>query len=116
VHIDAHRGGGGEGIRSEKLSKNAIKHEKGEKGNPPRFSDNPKYPPKKNLTKTPRTTPPGFPTMYCASMYFYSLCNISPAGQVGSGEDLDLVVLEHVADLKMKEFNYTQTILKCWLI
>ena len=49
--------------------------------------------------------------MYCASMYFYSLCNISPAGQVGSGEDLDLVVLEHVADLKIKEFIYSTTVL-----
>ncbi len=30
---------------------------------PPRFSDNPKYPPKKNLAKTPKTLPPsGFPT------------------------------------------------------
>jgi hypothetical protein len=36
-------------------------------------------------------------------------CNISPASQVGSGEDLDLVALEHVADLKMKEFNYSTT-------
>jgi hypothetical protein len=29
-----------------------IKHEKGD---PMKFSDNPKYPPKKNLAKTPRT-------------------------------------------------------------
>ena len=27
---------------------------KGKKVDPPRFSDNPKYPPKKNLAKTPR--------------------------------------------------------------
>jgi hypothetical protein len=48
--------GGGERVRSEKLShKNAIKHEKGEKGDPLKFSDNPNYPPKKNLAKTPRT-------------------------------------------------------------
>jgi hypothetical protein len=42
-------------LRSEKSShKNAIKHEKGE---PPRFSDNLKYLPQKNLAKTPRTSP-----------------------------------------------------------
>ena len=37
---------------------------KGKKVDPPpnRFSDNPKYPPKKNLAKTPRTPLPGFPT------------------------------------------------------
>ncbi len=49
---------GGEG-KVQKLShKNGIKHEKGDT---PRFSDNPQYPPQKNLAKTPRT-PPGFPT------------------------------------------------------
>jgi hypothetical protein len=54
-----HTGGRGK-VRSEKLSnKNAIKHEK--RGPLPRFSDNPKYPLKKNLTKTPRALP-GFPT------------------------------------------------------
>jgi hypothetical protein len=48
---------------SEKLRyKNAIKHESGEKEDPPRFSDNPKYPPKKILAKTPRASPTGFPT------------------------------------------------------
>jgi hypothetical protein len=53
------KGRGAVGVRSEKLShKNAIKHEK---SGPPRFSDNPKYPPKKNLAQIPRT-PPGFPT------------------------------------------------------
>ena len=44
-YIDAHRGGGGRGLRSKKLShNNAIKHEKGKKWTPPSFFDNPKYP------------------------------------------------------------------------
>jgi hypothetical protein len=52
--IDAHKGGGGEGVRSEEIShKNAIKHKKAT--TPLRFSDNLKYPPQKNLAKTPRT-------------------------------------------------------------
>jgi hypothetical protein len=42
-------GEGVEGVRSEEIShKNAIKHKI-------RFSDNLKYPPQKNLSKTPRT-------------------------------------------------------------
>jgi hypothetical protein len=46
----------GPGVSSEKLlDKNAIKHKKGKKSRPPRFSDNPKYPHKNNLAKTPRT-------------------------------------------------------------
>jgi hypothetical protein len=50
--------GWGRGVSSKKLShKNAIKYEKKQKKwpPPPRFSDNPKYPPKKNLAETPRT-------------------------------------------------------------
>ena len=54
-YIDVHRG-----VKSKKLShKNEIEHDK---RGPPRFSDNHKYPPQKNLAKTPRTPPPGFPT------------------------------------------------------
>ena len=51
-----HTGGGvGEGVSSEKLShKNAIKHEKMQNSWPPDFLTNPKYPPKKNLAKTPK--------------------------------------------------------------
>jgi hypothetical protein len=69
--IDEHRGeGGGRGVRSEKLShKNAIKHKKGKKSGPPRFSDNPKNPPKKNLAKNPKDPPsPLWISNYCASM------------------------------------------------
>jgi hypothetical protein len=61
---------GAGGVRSEKLShKNAIKYEKRRKRGPSSFSDNPKYPPEKNLAKTPGTPPP-FPWIsnYCASM------------------------------------------------
>jgi hypothetical protein len=50
---------GAGGVRSEKLShKNAIKYEKRRKRGPSSFSDNPKYPPEKNLAKTPGTPPP----------------------------------------------------------
>jgi hypothetical protein len=79
--IDAHRGRGGEGSRSKKLShKNAIKHKNGEKEDPalPRFSDNSKDPPKNNLTKTLRTPPPTlWITNYCASMTSKSKSDVS---------------------------------------
>ncbi len=55
--IDANRWG--RGVRSEKFGhKNATKHEKGD---PPRFSDNPKYSPEKNLVNNQRPLPPEFP-------------------------------------------------------
>jgi hypothetical protein len=55
-----HRRTQGEG-RGEwgKAQKNAIKHEKGDA---PKFSDSPKYPPQNNLAKTPRPPTPGFST------------------------------------------------------
>jgi hypothetical protein len=69
--------GGGEGVRSEKLSQTyEIKHEKGKKGDPSRFFDNPKYPHKNNLAQTPRTPPLDF-QLLCASMsswYFLAIC------------------------------------------
>ena len=53
-------------VRSEKLShKNAIKHEKGD---PPRFSDNPKYPPLIRIWAKPQG-PPLWISNYCASMH-----------------------------------------------
>ena len=53
LNIDSHSGGGGEGVRSEKLCHlNAIKHEN---HGHPRLSDSPKYPPQKNLAQTSRT-------------------------------------------------------------
>jgi hypothetical protein len=49
--LDAHR----RGVRSEKLwHKIAIKV-KTQKGDPPKFSDNPKYPPQNNLATNLRT-------------------------------------------------------------
>jgi hypothetical protein len=45
------KGSGAVGVRSEKFS-HAKKHEKRQKSGPPRFSDNPKYPPKKKMANT----------------------------------------------------------------
>ncbi len=56
----------GRGVRPEKLShKNAIQHKKGD---PPRFSDNPKYPLKRIWPKPQETPPPPWISNYCASM------------------------------------------------
>ncbi len=38
---------------------------------PPRFSEKPKYPPKKDLAKTPRTPPPLWISNYCSSMVLF---------------------------------------------
>ncbi len=49
--------------------KNSKEHKKEKKVDPLRFFDNPKYFPKKNLAKTPRTLPPPhWISNYCASM------------------------------------------------
>jgi hypothetical protein len=66
IHRCTQRGGGRGGLRSKKLShKNTITHEKRESPPPPRFSDNPKYPPKKNL---PKPQGPRWISNDCASM------------------------------------------------
>jgi hypothetical protein len=67
MDIDAHSGGRGEGekedtsrTRFKKLYyKNAIKHEN--RGPLPRFSHNPKHPPKKNVKMTGHLRGGGFP-------------------------------------------------------
>jgi hypothetical protein len=62
--------GGGKVVRSEKCKKTR-------KRGSPWFSDNSKYPPPKNLAKTPRTTPThsGFPTtvhlLHSSTFYLY---------------------------------------------
>ena len=66
TYIDAHRGGGGGVVSSEKLShKNAIKHEKGKKsGHPFDFLTTPSTPPQKKRI-WPKPQGPPWISNYC---------------------------------------------------